>query len=99
MNQIAEEIMGIYENTGEASYKWLPDVDLEKCTGCGMCAQVCTPKSLKIVNDDFAVLVGADTCGSEGHCVDSCPDDAIHMEWIEMSGEHTTGEWKTVMRL
>ncbi|HVY55923.1 MAG TPA: 4Fe-4S binding protein [Thermodesulfobacteriota bacterium] len=91
--------MEIIENTGETSFKRLPDVDLEKCTGCGKCVQVCTPKSLKIVNNDFAVLLRADTCCSEGHCVNSCPDDAIHMDWIEMRGEHTAGEWRTVMRL
>jgi ferredoxin len=93
------EKMEVYKDRREGSYKWLPDVDLEKCTGCGLCVEVCTPKSLKIVNSDFAVLVRADTCGSEGHCVESCPDDAIRMEWIEMTGEHTAGEWKTVMRL
>ncbi|MFI5323371.1 MAG: 4Fe-4S dicluster domain-containing protein [Thermodesulfobacteriota bacterium] len=91
--------MGLYRGKGEASYKWLPDIDLEKCTGCGKCVEVCTPTSLKIVNKDFALLVRADKCGSEGHCVEACTEDAIHMEWIEMTGEHFAGEWVTVMRL
>ena len=34
-------------------YKWLPFIDLEKCNGCGKCVEVCTPRCLKLINDDF----------------------------------------------
>ena len=89
--------METFESSTEVSYKRLPDVNLEKCTGCGKCVKACRPKSLVVVNDDFAILMRADTCSSGGHCVESCPEDAINMEWIEMRGEHVSGEWKTVM--
>lgn len=89
--------METYESSREISYKWLPDINLEKCTGCGKCVKACRPKSLVIVNDDFALLIRADTCSSGGHCVLSCPEDALNMEWIEMRGEHNVGDWKTIM--
>jgi len=89
--------METHEGGREINYKWLPDINLEKCTGCGKCVKACRPKSLVIVNDDFALLIRADTCSSGGHCVESCPEDALNMEWIEMRGEHTAGDWKTIM--
>lgn len=91
--------MELYNGIGEATCKWLPDIDLEKCTGYGKCVEVCPPKSIKIVNNDFALLVHAEGCTSEANCVEACAEDAIHMEWIEMTGEHSAGMWKKIMRL
>ncbi len=91
--------MGTYDGGGEMSYKWLPDINLDKCTGCGKCVKACSPKSLVIVNEDFALLMRADTCSSGGHCVESCPEDALNMEWIEMRGEHAAGDWMTITEL
>lgn len=78
------------------SYKWLPFIDLEKCNGCGKCAEACTRKCIKIVHDDFALLVRANSCDGEGNCVEPCLEEAIRMEWIEMIGDRGTGVWKTV---
>lgn len=80
----------------EVTLKLLPDIDLEKCTGCGKCVEACIENCLKLINDDFAVLIRANMCGSDGRCVDPCFDDAIHMEWIEMIGDNNIGRWKTV---
>jgi ferredoxin len=74
------------------SFKWLPIVDAELCTGCGLCVEVCGPKSLEVMQQ-VVVLARRNTCGSEGHCIPACPEDAIRMEWVEMQGDRTRGKW------
>jgi MinD superfamily P-loop ATPase len=75
------------------SFKWVPVVDEELCTGCAACVEVCTPRSLELVNGK-AVLVHPDTCGSEEHCIAPCQFDAIGMEWVEMRGDVFVGNWR-----
>ena len=41
------------------SYKWVPVVDEEHCTGCGLCVEACGPCCLEIV-DDIAIPVRPD---------------------------------------
>ncbi|MFB3923676.1 MAG: ATP-binding protein [Terriglobia bacterium] len=72
--------------------KWMPVIDVEACTGCGLCVEACGPRSLDIV-DGKAVLARPDTCGSEEHCIEPCRDDAIHMAWVPMRGDGTRGRW------
>jgi len=74
------------------AYKWLPVVDPERCTGCGLCVEACGPRSLEMVAG-IATLVLADTCGSEQHCIAVCRDDAIRMAWLPFSGDASVGKW------
>jgi ferredoxin len=67
------------------AYKWLPVIDAERCTGCGLCVDACGPRSLEMVNG-IATLVRPDTCGSEEHCIAVCRDDAIRMAWLPFAG-------------
>jgi len=53
------------------------------------------PQCLEIANN-VAVLIRADMCGSEEHCIEPCPEDAIHMEWVEMCGDESIGKWRIV---
>ena len=53
------------------------EVDSEKCTGCGLCVDVCPVEVIKM-EDDIAV-VDADGCTDCGACVDECPNDAISL--------------------
>lgn len=76
-------------------YKWLPIVDEELCTGCAACVEACGPESLKIVNN-LAMLVCAETCGSEEHCIPVCPEAAIRMQWIPFRGDTNIGQWRCV---
>jgi ferredoxin len=52
-------------------------VDLEKCTACGNCKEVC-PVDAITVNEK--AKIDADTCVDCGTCVDECPENAIAME-------------------
>jgi MinD superfamily P-loop ATPase len=74
-------------------HKWLPVIDEELCTGCGLCVKACRPDCLGIV-DGVAMLLSAESCGSEEHCVAACAEDAIHMQWIPMRGDGSVGRWQ-----
>ena len=74
------------------AYKWLPVVDEDRCTGCGLCVDACGPRSLEMVNG-VAKLVAPSTCGSEEHCIAVCRDDAIRMAWVRFAGNGSIGVW------
>lgn len=73
--------------------KWLPLVDEDRCTGCGLCVDACGPRSLEMVHG-IPKLVLPDTCGSEEHCIAVCRDDAIRMEWVSFAGTRSVGLWE-----
>ncbi len=63
-----------------AELKYLTDVvtlalDVEKCTGCGMCAAVCPHGVFGI--DRKARILDRDACMECGACERNCPADAI----------------------
>ena len=49
-------------------------VDKEKCTGCGICIDVCPAEAIKIENDKAVI---SDDCYECGICENECPNDAI----------------------
>lgn len=55
--------------------KLLPIVDLDRCTFCGRCSQVCRYGAIACVGRQ--VLIFAELCHSCGGCVLACPTDAI----------------------
>ncbi|MBX7244476.1 MAG: 4Fe-4S binding protein [Candidatus Sumerlaeaceae bacterium] len=73
--------------------KWLPVVKAEFCTGCGKCVEACGPQSLAIVNG-ISVLVDANSCGSEEHCIGPCPEQCIEMAWVDATGDPSRGIWR-----
>ena len=50
-------------------------VDVEKCTGCGCCIEVCPVEAIKM--DNGTAVIDKDACIECGQCVDECPNDAI----------------------
>ena len=51
-------------------------IDEEKCTGCGICAEACHEGAIAIV-DGKAKLMREDFCDGFGDCLPGCPVDAI----------------------
>ena len=54
------------------------NVDLEKCTGCESCVEVCPAEALKVA--DEKLVVDAENCTDCGSCVDECPLEALDLE-------------------
>jgi len=53
----------------------IPQVDLELCTLCGRCAEVCQYNAIAVVGED--VLVFPELCHGCGSCTLNCPTGAI----------------------
>jgi len=53
-------------------------VDLEKCTGCGRCVEVCPVEAIKVENEK--ATVDNEECVDCGTCVDECPEDSLSLE-------------------
>ncbi len=63
--------------------KYLPGVttlelDVETCTGCGMCIAVC-PHAVLVLENAKACMVDGDACMECGACALNCPVDALHV--------------------
>jgi len=56
-------------------------IDLEKCTGCGLCAADCLRHIIEIRDGRADIL--SDDCPKCGHCVAVCPENAVRMDGIE----------------
>jgi NAD-dependent dihydropyrimidine dehydrogenase PreA subunit len=52
-------------------------IDGEKCTGCGVCEDVCPVEAIR-VSDDVA-RIDQDRCNECQACVEACPNEAILM--------------------
>lgn len=75
------------------THKWMPVVDEDKCSGCGLCADACGPRCLEM-REGIAVLTVPDACGSEEHCIGLCAEDAIRMAWVPWTGDTSRGKWR-----
>jgi len=53
----------------------VPQIDLEKCTYCGRCAEVCEFSAIAVINKN--VLTFPELCHGCGACSSLCPEDAI----------------------
>jgi len=74
-------------------------VDVDRCTGCGACAEVCPTGAICLVDGEsgrYAEVNQSECCGCEA-CVDACPEGAI-MTKVEpaIAGELVQEEAKLV---
>jgi ferredoxin len=53
-------------------------VDIETCTGCGSCVEVCPVEAITL--DDGVAVVDEEICTDCGACANECPVEAIEME-------------------
>lgn len=53
----------------------VPDVDFDKCTGCGKCGEICQFKAIVCINKE--VLTFSELCHACGGCALVCPENAI----------------------
>jgi len=54
-------------------------LDENKCTGCGMCLEVCPHEVFK-TNASHAIIQNRDACMECGACSLNCPSDAISVQ-------------------
>jgi len=53
----------------------VPEVDMEKCSLCGKCGEICQFKAIVVIGE--TVLPFHELCHSCGGCMEVCPEDAI----------------------
>jgi formate hydrogenlyase subunit 6/NADH:ubiquinone oxidoreductase subunit I len=58
---------------------YLPVTDMDKCDGCGTCADERCPMEARLMVDERPVL-NVERCIGCGVCATGCPNDAIRME-------------------
>jgi ferredoxin len=49
-------------------------VDLERCAGCGVCAETCPEGAITVEN---IAMIDSQKCTGCGWCIDECPTEAI----------------------
>ncbi len=67
----------------------IPEIDLERCTFCGRCAEVCQYHAIAVVGRK--VLVFPELCHGCGSCTLNCPTNAIH-EVLDVMGTMERGQ-------
>lgn len=51
-------------------------IDAERCTGCGVCVELCQLGAISLVADQ--AHVSEELCNGCGLCLDGCPENAVH---------------------
>jgi NAD-dependent dihydropyrimidine dehydrogenase PreA subunit len=55
------------------------NIDIEKCTGCGRCIEVC-PHKVFILQNSKTQIIDKDCCMECGACVKNCPFKALEVK-------------------
>ena len=53
--------------------------DIEACTGCSACTEVC-PYEVLVVREEKVVVAQPEECVECGACVDECPNEVLELE-------------------
>lgn len=57
-----------------------PEIDKEKCIGCGICEKFCPEKSIAVNKETKKAEYNPEFCKGCGICADQCLKKAITME-------------------
>ncbi len=76
---LASLLGGELEQEGSAAAATEADVDPERCTACGRCAQVCRFGAVAMDADDTRARILRWACCGCGACVSACPEEAIEL--------------------
>lgn len=60
---------------------WLPQIDLQRCSGSGDCITNCPTQALGLV-DGRAAIVRPDACTYCATCESVCPQGAISLSYL-----------------
>ena len=66
----------------EPGFRGLPEVDADKCIGCGACANACPARLIRIVDLDQErrrIVRLLERCVYCGRCAEVCPEEALTM--------------------
>ncbi len=58
------------------------DIDRQKCTGCGLCVEVCPDRTISL--EDGRAAVTGERCMECGHCLAVCPAEAVAARTIAL---------------
>jgi NAD-dependent dihydropyrimidine dehydrogenase PreA subunit len=58
----------------------VPQIDVELCSGCGVCVVVCQSEAMALI-DGRPVIVHPQDCGYCGDCETLCPEGAISLSY------------------
>ncbi len=56
-----------------------PNINKEKCVGCGACVNAC-PVAVLEVKDGKAIVVNAEACLGCRACQNACPHEAVSFD-------------------
>jgi ferredoxin len=62
--------------TAQGATWTLPLIDLQRCTGCGLCEQLCPTNAVE-VRENRAAIVRPEACSFCDVCESYCPEGAI----------------------
>jgi len=61
-------------------HKIMPEIDLAKCNGCGVCVERC-PTSALAMREGKVFMARPDVCSFCATCEDVCPMEAIALPY------------------
>lgn len=81
-------------------FRGVPELDAEKCTGCGACEMACPAFAIELVDKGSkrTVKYMYDKCINCSSCEEVCPDDAVHLakkrhpSWTDRESMGTSAE-------
>ena len=91
------------EHRGWAKSRWQPEVNINVCDGCGVCADKCPWQAIEMsgVGDKAKAVIDPDRCWGCGSCALWCQPEAIKMhcvrpeEWVpeKLPNLHPPKQW------